>query len=102
MAYSIRAKKKNKGADKGCKYTYTKVWSDRMTRREYLNRMAEIDRRECGLFMCKMEWMQWRDDRWWDNDTYREENLRYYRSTITSIRKEYGLTSSDVKQYMKL
>lgn len=100
--YSSKATKKKKGAGKGYKYTYTKVWSDRMTRAEYLNRLAGIDRRQCGLFLCKVELNELTGDRWWDVPGYRAAHLKAYRSRITSIRKEYGLTSTEVSGFMRV
>lgn len=102
VAYAIHTTKKKKGANKGYKYTYTKVWSDRMTRAEYLNRLAEIDRKECGLFLCKIEFADLTEDRWWDVPDYRASHLKSYRSKITAIREEYGLTSAEVACFMRV
>ena len=101
-AYAVRSKRKCMGANKGYKYTYTTVWSDRMTRAEYLLHLAEIDRKECGLFLCKLEFNELNEDKWWDVPGYRAAHLKGYRSKITSIRKEYGLTSSEVSGFMRV
>lgn len=52
--------------------------------------------------MCELERMELSEDRWWDTPEYRVSHLRSYRATITRIRKEYGLTSKDVAEYMKV
>lgn len=102
VAYATRQTKKKKGADKGYKFTYTTVWSDRMTRNEYLNELARIDRKECGLFLCKVEFNELTEDRWWDVPDYRATHLQSYRRKITEIRKTYGLTSAEVSEFMRV
>lgn len=101
-AFAVRARRKKKGADKGYKYTYTTVWSGEMTRAEYLNRLVGIDRRQCGLFLCRLELNELTGDRWWDVPSYRAAHLKGYRSKITAIRKEYGLTSTEVRGFMRV
>lgn len=102
VAYAIRTEKKKKGANKGYKYTYTKVWSDRMTRREYLNHYAEIDPHGCGLFLCRLEQNEMNDDRYWDVPSYRDEAIKSYRERIKSIRMRYGLSKSEVSEFMRV
>ena len=102
IAYTIHTKKKKKGADKGYKYTYTTVWSGAMTRAEYLKRLAEIDPRECGLFLCKVERCDFTEDRWWEGTSYEAEAIKGYRDRIKSIRQQYGLSKSDVSDYMRV
>lgn len=103
MAYAIHRKTiKSKGAGKGQKYAYTKVWSGRMTRNEYLGELARIDRKECGLFLCKVEYAELCADRWWDTPGYRATHLTAYRRKITELRKEYGLTSAEVSEFMRV
>lgn len=102
VAYAIRTTKKKKGAGKGYKYTYESVWSGAITRREYLNRMEDIDRRECGLFLCKLEQSDFTDDRYWDVPDYRDEAIKSYRERIKSIRLKYGLSKSEVSDYMRV
>lgn len=102
VAYAIRTTKKKKGANKGYKYTYEMVWSGRMTRREYLNRLEEIDRHKCGLFLCKLEHFDFTDDRWWDVPNYRDEAIKSYRERIKSIRLQYGLSKSEVSEFMRV
>lgn len=102
VAYATHTERKSKGAGKGYKYTHTVVWSGAMTRAEYLRRLAEIDPRECGLFLCKVEYTDLMNDRWWDAPDYRATHLQTYRSKITQIRKSYGLKSSDVAEFMRV
>lgn len=102
VAYAIHTKAKKKGAGKGYKYTHTTVWSDRITRREYLNRLEEIDRRECGLFLCKVERDDFNGDRYWDVPDYREQAIRSYRERIKTIRMQYGLSKSEVSEFMRV
>ena len=102
MAYAIRTTKKKKGANKGYKYTYVTVWSGAMTRAEYISKLAEIDRKECGLFLCKVEQNEMVSDRWWEGTTYETEAIRAYRDRIKSIRVQYGLSKSDVSDYMRV
>lgn len=102
IAYAVHTTKKKKGANKGYKYTYTTVWSGAMTRREYLSRLAEIDRKECGLFLCKLEHSDFTSDRYWDVPDYRDEAIRNYRERIKSIRMQYGLSKSEVSGFMRV
>lgn len=102
MAYAVRTTKKKKGANRGYKYTYETVWSDAMTRRQYLDELARIDRIECGLFLCGMEQMEMTGDRWWDVPDYRDEAIRDYRGRIKRIRAEYGLSKSAVSEFMRV
>lgn len=102
MAYAIHTTKKKKGAGKGYKVTYTAVWSDRMTRNEYLNELARIDRKECGLFLCKIEKNELLEDEWWNTPDYRATHLQGYRRIITEIKKAYGLTSAEVSEFMRV
>ena len=102
VAYAIHTTKKKKGAGKGYKSTHTTVWSDRMTRNEYLSEFARIDRHECGLFLCKVEFNELIEDRWWDVPDYRATHLQAYRHKITEIRKTYGLTSAEVSEFMRV
>lgn len=102
VAYAIHTTKKKKGANKGYKYTYTKVWSGAMTRKEYLIKFAEIDLRECGLFLCDIEHRDFTEDRYWDIPDYRDEAIRGYRERIKSIRLKYGLSKSEVACFMRV
>lgn len=102
VAYAIHTTKKKKGANKGYKYTYESVWSGAMTRREYLNRLEEIDAKECGLFLCRLEQTEFQDDRWWDMPTYRDEAIKSYRGRIKAIRLRYGLSQSEVSEFMRV
>lgn len=102
VAYAIRTERKKKGAGKGYKCTYRKIWSDRMTRAEYLNELCKTDRHECGMFLCKVEHAELCADLWWDTPGYRATHLQNYRRKITEIRKNYGLTSSEVSEFMRV
>lgn len=102
VAYAIHETKKKKGANKGYKSTYTMVWSDRMTRNEYLTELARIDPRGCGLFLCKVEKNELLEDDWWNTPGYRTAHLQSYRRRITEIRKTYGLTSAEVSEFMRV
>lgn len=101
-AYSVKAKKKKKGADKGHKYTYTSVWSGRVSHAEYLNRLEDIDRKECGLFLCRLEHTEFTDDDWWRGTDYEAEAVKSYRERIKGIRMRYGLTKSEVSEFMRV
>lgn len=103
VAYATHRKTiKSKGAGKGNKYAYTTVWSDRMTRNEYLNELARIDPRGCGLFLCKVEKTELMEDDWWNTPAYRATHLQAYRRKITELRKTYGLTSAEVSEFMRV
>lgn len=102
MAYAIREQKKKKGAGKGYKISYEKVWGGRISRREYLTEFARIDRIECGLFLCKVEHHEMTSDRYWDVPSYREEAIREYRERIRRIRAEYGLSKKQCEEFMRV
>ena len=102
IAYVTKARKKFKGAGKGVKYFYRTEWSGAMTRREYLTRLEEIDAKECGLFLCRLEQTEMHDDRWWDMPTYRDEAIKAYRGRIKAIRLRYGLSQSEVSEFMRV
>lgn len=102
VAYATRTTKKKKGAGKGYKYTYEKVWTGAMSPREYFDRYAEIDRRGCGISLCRFEHMDFTEDRWWDVPEYRDEAIRDYRGRIKAIRMQYGLSKSDVSEFMRV
>ena len=101
-AYIIKRKRKCVGAGKPDKYFYRTDWAGTMTRREYLDRLAETDPKECGRWLCYVEHRQMSEDRWWDCDGCRKEMLRQYRGKITAIRKKYGLTSTEVSRFMQV
>lgn len=102
VAFATHTTKKAKGTNKGYKYTHTIVWSGAMTRKEYLDKYAEIDRHGCGIFLCKIEQDDFTTDRWWDVPSYRDEAIRDYRDRIKSIRLNYGLTKSEVSEFMRV
>ena len=102
IAYAIHTTKKKKGANKGYKYSYERVGSGAMSRAEYLKRLAEIDRKECGLFLCGVERFNFTEDKWWDIPSYRDEAIKSYRERIKGIRMQYGLSKSDVTKFMRV
>ena len=102
VAYAVRSKRKKKGKNKGYKYTYTTVWSGRVSRGEYASILRENDPREYGFFLCKLERFDFTEDRWWDTPSYREEAIRSYRDKIKSIRMLYGLSKSEVAEFMRV
>lgn len=102
MAYAIRTSKKKKGANKGYKYTYQVEWSGKITRSEYLRRLTEIDRREAGLFLCKLEQNDFNEDRFWDTPDYRETAIKDFRDRIKGIRTRYGLTQKECLPFMRV
>lgn len=97
--YALHRQKKFKGAGLGVKYTYTVHWNENRKRTDYLNELCPKDR---GLWLCKGEYAELCADRWWDTPTYRKEHLQTYRRKITAIKKEYGLTSTEVNQFMRV
>lgn len=90
---------KSKGRGKGHKTTYEWRWSDR---KAYCAAMAELFPKEYGLMLCREANELLNEDRWWDTPNYRNEHLADYRREITKIRKEYGLTSDEVRRYMRI
>lgn len=93
---------RSKGAHRKKKAYYTKTFAAGVTPRDYLRELAQIDRKKCGELMCAIEMQDATIDRWWDCDSYRGEFLANYRRRIAQIRKEYGLTSNDVKRFMRV
>lgn len=92
----------SKGRKGGKKVKVTITFNESFTRREYLTELSNIDRAECGLFLCRIECRDLKEDRWWDVPNYRDSHLKEYRSRITAIRKEYGLTSKEVAEFMRV
>lgn len=93
---------RSKGAGRAKKAYYTRSFASGVTPRDYLSEFARINRKKCGEFLCAIELQDATGDRWWDCDGYRSEFLANYRRRITQIRKEYGLTSSEVKRFMRV
>lgn len=100
--FTVHASRKKKGAGKGYKVTYKTVWRDGVKPRDYVNELAEADSIAAGRLLCNVEFADLMNDRWWDVPNYRAEHLRTYRSRITSIRKQYGLRSTDVAEFMRV
>lgn len=97
---SVRLKKK--GAGKGYKKIVSIHFRADRSRREFINDYTHADPRGCGLFLCKVEYNEATEDRYWDCPAYRDEFKRAYRAKIKSIRAEYGLSQTDVKPYMAI
>ena len=95
-------RRKKKGAGKGYKEYVELCFNENYTRRDYLRELAEVDKSACGLFLCKIEFSDLTEDRWWDTPDYRATHLKDYRRRITELRKEYGLRSADVAEFMKV
>ena len=100
--FEYKETRKKKGAGKGYKVSYTKVWREGVKPRDYLTELAAIDARACGLFLCRIEYADTTEDRWWDTPEYRTTHLKDYRRKITAIQKEYGLHSVDVAEFMRV
>lgn len=97
-SYEVVSRKK-KGAGKGYKETYGWVWRDW---RGYMSALRELFPSHYAIQLCREEYSDLTGDLWWDVPGYRGEHLRAYRSRITAIRKEYGLRSADVAEFMRV
>lgn len=95
----VLASRKKKGAGKGYKETYEWRWRDY---KGYMAALRELSPTDYALRLCRDERECLLCDRWWDTPDYRGERLREYRSRITAIRKEHGLTSSEVAEFMRV
>lgn len=93
---------KKKGAGKGYKKIVSVMFRADKTRREFVDEYARTDPRGCGLFLCKVEFNEANEDRYWDCPDYRDEFKKNYRAKIKAIRAEYGLSQTDVKPYMAI
>lgn len=100
--FDTKETRKKKGAGKGYKVSYTKVWREGVKPCDYLNELNSIDRTACGILLCRIEFDDLIADMWWDVPGYRGEHLKAYRSRITAIRKQYGLRSADVAEFMRV
>lgn len=100
--YVTKVRVKHMGRNKKDKKFYSIEWNPEMSRREYLREYMEADPRGCGLFLCRVEFNDLTEDRWWDTPGYRGAVLAEYRRKITRIRKQYGLASSEVKEFMRV
>lgn len=101
--HTPKVRTKSKGADKGTKVYVTGFeFNETMRRADYLRELAEESRTECGLFLCRAEWQDMHDDRWWDVPGYRDEFVRTYREKIKKLRMEYGLSKSEVSEFMRV
>lgn len=90
------------GKGKKDKLFHTVVWDESMKRNDFVNEYAEADPKGCGLFLCRVEWNDFTEDRWWDVPNYRAEAVKSYRNRIKAIRAKYGLSQSEVAEYMRV
>lgn len=95
----VLASRKKKGAGKGNKETYRWQWRDY---RGYRNALRELFPREYGLMCCREEQSDFACDTWWNVPDYRDEAIRDYRGRVKAIRLEYGLTKSEVSEFMRV
>lgn len=102
VAYATHTTKKKKGANKGYKLIHAVVWSGAISRKAYIEKLNEIDPKECGVFLCRAEYYDFTDCRWWDTPDYRDEAIREYRDRIKAIRLKYGLSKSEVASFMRV
>lgn len=100
--YITRVSSHSKGKQGGQKVKVRVVFNEALTRRAYLNELEAIDRKECGLLLCRIEFSDMNDDRWWDVPDYRDEAIREYRERIRGIRMNYGLSKSEVAGFMRV
>lgn len=98
--YAVKTRVKHMGKNKKDKLFHTVVWNDSMSRRDFLNEYAEADAKACGLFLCKVEFNDFTEDRYWDVPEYRAEAVKSYRGRIKTIRTKYGLSQSEVAAFM--
>ena len=100
--YVTRVSSHSKGKQGGKKIKVRVVFNESRTRRDYLNDLESIDRKSCGMFLCRIEHDDMTSDRWWDVPTYRDDAIRDYRSRINGIRQIYGLSKSEVAEFMRV
>lgn len=91
-------RKWSKGAKGGYKYDCRIEWTDYGA---FLRELRELFPREYALELCQIELNDLKTDRWWDTPEFRAMWLTEYRRRITSIRKQYGLTSAEVSEFMR-
>ena len=100
--YITRVSSHSKGKQGGKKVKVKIVFNESLKRRDYLKELEAIDRKGCGLFLCRIEQNDMNDDRWWDVPDYRDEAIRSYRERIKGIRMNYGLSKSEVSEFMRV
>lgn len=100
--FTTSIRRKSKGAGKGHKEYVEVRFNELLTRREYIRELSEVDSLAAGKLLCRIEFDDLVNDRWWDAPNYRESHLKEYRSRITAIRKEYGLRSVDISEFMRV
>lgn len=100
--FTVRESRKKKGAGKGYKVSYDRVWTDGANPRQYLDELSQVDAAACGVLLCRAEFADMVSDRWWDVPSYRDEAIRDYRDRIKGIRLRYGLTKSAVAEFMRV
>lgn len=94
--------RKSKGAGKGYKSTVCTVWRDGFAMHNYITELEAADRAAYAIERCRVEYADMVCDRWWDCDSCRKSELKAYRSRITALRKEYGLSYDDIKPFMNV
>lgn len=100
--YVTKKRVKHMGAGKKDKIFYKVEWNEALTRRDFLVEFEEVDPKGCGLFLCRVEWNDFTGDRYWDVPEYRDEAIKSYRGRIKTIRAKYGLSQSEVAEYMRV
>lgn len=100
--YVTKVRVKRMGKNKKDKLFYSVEWNPSETRRAFLDEYNKTDPKGCGLFLCKVEWNDFTEDRFWDVPDYRDEAIRAYRKRINGIRSKYGLSKSEVADFMRV
>lgn len=100
--YLCKVSSHSKGAKGGKKVKVEVIFDESKRRRDFLNEFEEADAKACGLFLCKVEWHDMTEDRWWDVETCRADAVRAYRDRIKGLRLKYGLSKSEVEDFMRV
>lgn len=100
--YMTKVRVKHMGKNKKDKMFYSVEWNPSKTRKDFLKEYEKTDRKGCGLFLCRVEWNDFTEDRWWDVSDYREAAIKDYRGRIKGIRAKYGLSKSEVADFMRV
>lgn len=78
---------------------YKWVWDDYAG---YMRGLRDKSPRDYGMMLLRMEQRDFRKDRWWDVDGYREEAIREYRGRIKEIRQKWGVSKSEAEPFMRV
>lgn len=100
--YVTKVRVKHMGKNKKDKLFYSVEWNPSLTRRAFVDEYAKADQKGCGLFLCHVEFNDFTEDKWWNVPTYRDEAVRAYRKRINGIRSKYGLSKSEVADFMRV